>query len=234
MMTKASLTIGLSLLLAVPSLGADKEVEALLAKMRQAYSSAKTAKLTVKTTALRFGKETITTELVFMKDRKIFAKSTGGGPFNGKPRTFVSDGKAVSFSDLSGNVQRMPFDLDAIPIPVNLEAMSFWDWKRQLSTTPGSNMEKSLFKLAEGKLWNGKKWILLSETAHGQNVYVDYFIDPKTALIHRVQVYDLQKKQLRFETVVVKIERNVKVDANLFKVQSGASVGGSLPKKIKF
>lgn len=230
-MTKASLTIGVILLLVAPTFAADKEVEALLAKMREAYSSAKTAKLTVKTTGLRFGKETITTEIVYMKDRKIFAKSSGG-PLDGKPRTFVSDGTNISFTDLSGNVQKMKFDLDVIPIPVNLEAMSFWDWKRQLSTTTGSNMEKSEFKLARGTSWNGRQWIVLGETARGQNVYVDYFIDPKTSLIHRVQVYDLFKKQLRFETVVSKVERNVRVDSNLFKVGVGNSE--TLPKKIRF
>jgi outer membrane lipoprotein-sorting protein len=221
MMTKASLTIGLSFLLAAPLLAADKEVEALLAKMREAYSGAKTAKITIKTTGARFGEDTITTEVVYMKDRKIFAKTTGAGPFSGKPRTFISDGNMVSFTDFSGNTQRTRFDFDLIPIPVNLEAMSFWDWKRQLSTSPGSNMEKSKFKLFR-KSWNGKQWVVLGETAHGQSVYVDYYIDPKTNLIHRVQVYDIGQKQLRLETVVAKFELNVRVDPGIFKVKPGS------------
>jgi len=231
-MTKASLTIGLTLILAAPLLAADKEVEALLAKMREAYSSTKSAKMTVKTSGLRFGKETLTTEIAYMRDRKIYAQTTGAGPFTGKPRTFVSDGANISYSDFSGNIQKMKFDLDLIPIPVNLEAMSFWDWKRQLSTSPGSNMEKSQFKLANGKEWNGKRWTVLGEIAHGQNVYVDYYIDPKTSLIYRVQVYDLERKQLRIETVVTRLERNVKLDSGQFKVKAGP--GGSTPKKIIF
>lgn len=232
MMTRATLTFGLSMLLVAPVIAADKEVEAVLAKMRDAYSGTKTVRMTIKTSGTRFGKETITTDLVYMRERKIYAKMTGAGPFTGKPRLFVSDGKNVSFNDLSGNVQKSQFDLDLIPIPVNLEAMSFWDWKRQLSTTPGSNMEKSQFKLVKSAAWNGRQWILLGEKALGQNVYVDYYIDPKTFLIQRVQVYDLQKKQLRFETVVAKIEQNVKVDPNLFKVQAGSAP--LRPKRIIF
>jgi hypothetical protein len=122
------------------------------------------------------------------------------------------------------------FDLDAIPIPVNLEVMSFWDWKRQLSTSPGSNMETSKFKLKLNVPWNGKKWTLLQETAYGQGVYADYYIDPKTSLIYRVCVFDLQKSQVRTETAVVKLERDVKVNPSIFKVKATVR---EMPK-IKF
>lgn len=208
----------------------DEEVEKLLARMREVYSSTRTAKITVKTSGPRFGKETVTTDITYMKERKIYAKLTGTHVAPGGARFFISDGQKVSVEDLSKNVQAGRFDLDFIPIPVNLEVMSFWDWKRQLSTAPGANMEESEMKLRKGVQWSGKEWWVLEETANGQNVYVDYYIDPKTALIHRVQVYDLRRKQLRTETVVTKIERNVRVDPNLFKVKSQYKV----EKKIDF
>lgn len=214
---------------------ADPEVEKLLAKMRQVYSSTKTAKVVVKMTGIRFGKDAVVTDLTYMKELKIHAKLTGPA-FGNRSRTFISDGKRTSMDDFSGNVQLAQFDLDVIPVPINLEAMSFWDWKRQLSTSPGSNMERSKMKLSENVSWNGKKWTVLHETAHGQGVYVDYFIDPKSALIHRVMVYDLKKSELRFETVVVKLQRNVPVNSSLFKVKSSGSKGvrSVVEKRIKF
>lgn len=206
-------------LIAATSMGADKEVESLLAKMRQVYSSTNTARIVIKTTGPRFGKNTINTDLTYSKDRKIYAKVSGFESLKGRTRTFICDGKKISVDDLVGNIQVGEFDPDIIPIPINLEAMSFWDWKRQLSTGPGSNMEKSTFKLRKNVRWNNRDWLVLEEKAAGQDVYVDYFIDPKTSLIHRVQVYDLLKRNLATETVVTKIERNIKVDQKLFRVK---------------
>lgn len=220
-------------LLAATSFGADQEVEKLLARMREIYSGTKTAKMVIKTTGPRFGKNVIVTELTYMKERKIFARLTGFESFKGRTRTFISDGKRVSVDDFTGSVRNSDFDLDFIPIPINLEAMSFWDWKRQLSTTPGSNMAKSKFKLKTDVLWNNKTWTVLEERAEEQQVYVDYFIDPKTALIYRVQVYDLGKKVLSTETVLTKLERNVRVDGSLFKLKK-ASEPSTYEKRIKF
>jgi hypothetical protein len=105
-------------------------------------------------------------------------------------------------------------------MPINLEVMSFWDWKRQLSTDPGSNMEESKFKLVQGESWNGKKWTVLEETAYGQNVFVRYFVDPSSSLIYRVLVYDLGRTKLQVETVVKKLERNIKVDPKKFEIKA--------------
>ena len=233
-MTMINRAIGAGILhaLAPFSNAADPDVEKLLARMRQVYSTTNTAKITVRTTGLRFGKSQITSEIIYMKERKIRAKISSSGSAVGRTRLFISDGEKYSADDLSGNVQHGKFDLDSIPIPINLEAMSFWDWKRQLSTSPGANMELSKFKLESGVKWYGKEWIVLSETAHGQNVYVDYFVDPKTALIYRVQVYDLQKKQLRVETVVMNLDRNISVDPALFKIKAKTTDGGKA--KIRF
>lgn len=224
-------------LLAATSFGADQEVEKLLARMREIYSGTKTARMVIKTTGRRFGKSVITTELTYMKERKIFAKLSGFESLKGRTRTFISDGIKISVDDFSGNFQYTDFNLDFIPIPINLEAMSFWDWKRQLSTTVGSNMQKSKFKLRKDVPWNNKNWIVLEEKAEAQEVSVDYFIDPKTALIYRVLVYDYNKKTLTTETVVAKLERNIKVDGSLFKVKKAPApptVRTTVEKRIKF
>lgn len=236
-MNKRPLVALIAGLLAATSFGADQEVEKLLARMREVYSGTKTAKMVIKTTGPRFGKSVITTELTYMKERKIFAKLSGFESLKGRTRTFVSDGQRVSVDDFTGSVRQLDFDLDFIPMPVNLESMSFWDWKRQLSTTVGSNMHESTFKLRKDVSWNNKTWIVLEEKADEQKVSVDYFIDPKTALIHRVQVYDFNKKILSTETVLTKLERNIKVDGSLFKLKkaSGTSTTQTTAeKRIKF
>lgn len=221
-------------LLAATSYAVDQEVEKLLARMREVYSSTNTARLVIKTTGPRFGKSTITTDLTYMKERRIHAKLSGFESLKGRTRIFTCDGKKVSVDDFAGNPQLLDFNPDIIPIPINLEAMSFWDWKRQLSTAKGANMEHSSFKLRKDVRWNNKVWWVLEEQADGQNVYVDYYIDPTTALIHRVQVYDIQKKSLITETVVARLERNVKVDPNIFKVKTGVqvTVGKKIEKRI--
>jgi outer membrane lipoprotein-sorting protein len=216
--------------------GADNEVEKLLSKMREAYSGTKTAKMTIKVSGPRLGKGTSTIELTYMKERKFFAKMSGGTASGGRPRQVISDGAHISFDDLSGHTQLSDFDLDFIPVPINLEAMSFWDWKRQLSTSPGSNMEESKFAIKKDVSWNGKNWLVLEETAYGQGVYVDYYIDPKTYFIYRVKVFDIDKSKLRQENIVTKLERNVKVDQKLFKVKTKdeGEVRSKVERRIKF
>ena len=218
-------------LVVASSYAADQEVEKLLSRMRDVYSSSSTARLVIQTTGPRFGKNTIVTDLTYMKERRIYAKLSGFESLKGRTRVFICDGQKVQVDDFAGNLQFLDFNPDIIPLPINLEAMSFWDWRRQLSTSKGSNMEHSSFKLKKGVRWNSKSWWVLEEKADGQDVYVDYYIDPTTALIHRVQVYDINKRHLITETVVAKIERNLKVDPNLFKVKSRVRI--SVGKKIE-
>ena len=215
---RSVLAIQLSLISAC-ALGADREVESLLSKMRDAYRTAKTAHVVVKTTARRFGGQAVTTDLTFKRDLKIAAKVYNLPSLKGKVWNYVCDGKEVSLDDLGGNVQRTKFDPDFIPMPINLEAMSFWDWKRQLATGKGTNMEFSTFKLSMDVPWNNKKWTVLEETAHGQKVFARYYIDRKTSLIYRVQVFDIEGSQQRLETIVTKLELNVPVSDRVFKLR---------------
>lgn len=238
-MNMRAITAGILLVVAghgIAITGADPEIEKLLAKMREAYSKAKTARIVVKTSGPRFGKDTIVSDVTYMKERKIYAKISGNSSFPGRSRLFISDGAKVQVDDLSGNSQLSDFNLDFIPFPINLEAMSFWDWKRQLSTANGANMHSSVMKLKKGIKWSNKDWLVLEETAHEQGVYVDYHIDPKTAFIHRVQVYDLKKQQLRTEMVVARLDINPRVDPKIFKVKAkgATAIRKRIEKKIDF
>lgn len=210
---------GLLIWAASLSLGADREVEELLSKMRSVYSGSKTAHVLVTATSVRFGKNPIKVDLYYASPRKIKAKVDGLPSMRGKTWHYVSDGKRVASDDFTGTPQVGSWDPDSFQMPINLEVMSFWDWKRQLSTTEGSNMEKSQFKLIKGESWNGKKWTVLEETAYGQGVFVRYFIDPSSSLIYRVLVYDLGRTKLQVETVIKKIERNIKVDPKMFEIR---------------
>lgn len=212
------LAAGLLVWAASFALGADKEVEALLAKMRSIYSGTKSAHVVVKTTNNKLGSKPITVDMYYMAGRKIRASVDGIASRHGKTYRYTSNGSRVAYDDFAGNVQYGDFSLD-VPIPVNLEAMSFWDWKRQLSTSPGSNMQDSRFRIKSNEPWNGKKWTVLEETAYGQDVFVRYFLDPSTAMIYRVVVYDLARKEIRQETIVQKLERNVRVDPKMFEVK---------------
>ena len=113
MNTRLLWAIGLSAICSV-TIAQDAAVESLLAKMRKAYSSAKTAKIVVKTTGPRFGTDPVVTELTYMKERKIYAKLTGSFP--GRTREFVSDGQKTSIDDLSGNVLLSEFDLQDLGV----------------------------------------------------------------------------------------------------------------------
>jgi outer membrane lipoprotein-sorting protein len=226
---RSVLAVYLSLISAC-AICADREVERLLAKMREAYRTTKTAHVVVKTTARRFGSQAVTTDLTFKREQKIAAKVYNLPSLKGKVWNYVCDGKQVSLDDLGGNVQRTKFDPDFIPMPINLEAMSFWDWKRQLSTGKGSNMEFSTFKLFTNVPWNNKKWTVLEETANAQKVFARYYIDQKSNLIYRVQVFDIEGRQQRLETTVAKIELNLSVNDKVFRLREPSK---SPPKRIE-
>jgi len=216
------LAAGLLVWTASFALGADKEVEELLAKMRSVYSGTKSAHIVVKTTNTKLGEKPIVVDLYYMRERKIRASVQGISSLRGKTYRYTSNGSRIAYDDLSGNIQYGAFSLD-VPIPINLEALSFWDWKRQLSTSRGSNMENSQFKIIRDEQWNKKRWTVLEETAYGQDVFVRYFLDPSTSMIYRVVVYDLARKEIRQETTVTKLERNVRVDSKMFEVKEGRS-----------
>ena len=194
---------------------ADKEVEKLLANMRQAYQSAQSASVVSKSTTEIDGKdETFAVRMDYAKPNLLRMVFT----FRGQEAMKISDGKKVYMIVGGGKPHEQKLTLDALggDAPINLETMAFFDWKRQLSTSSGANMEKSKFKIVLSEEWNDRSWIVLEETAHGQNVFVRYFIDPKTFLIWKCDVKSLDKKESIMTTEVQKLLLNPKLDSKIF------------------
>lgn len=204
-------------LLASLAQAADPEVEALLANMRKAYSAIKTAKITTKTILpSQAGEFELTTETTFQSPNHVWAKVSG---FPGTPASLIvrTDGKKVVQEGPQGKKEEK-WSLDAVnePLPINLETLNLWDWKRQLSTGAGGNMQKSKFRLIKRETWKNIDWLVLEETA--PEAFVRYFIDPKTYLIHRTRYERLEGNELVMDAKITKIELNPKVDPKLFKL----------------
>jgi len=194
---------------------ADKEAEKLLSNMRQAYQSANFATLQSKTkTKIEEKEETFDVHMDYGKPnliRMVFS-------FRGQQVAKISDGKKIYTVVGKGKAHEEKLTLDGLggDAPINLEAMAFFDWKRQLSTSPGANMSESKFKIVLSEEWNGRSWIVLEETAHGQNVFVRYFVDPKTFFIWRCDVKSLDKKKQIMTTEVQKLLLNPRLDPKTF------------------
>jgi outer membrane lipoprotein-sorting protein len=196
---------------------ASKEVEKLLSSMRTAYQAASSATVDVLSITEFDGKEEkMEVRLDYAKPnliRLIFS-------FRGSIVTRISDGKKVSTKVEGGKASTEALTLDALGggAPINLESLAFFDWKRQLSTEPGGNMRKSEFKLILSESWKGRTWIVLEETAHEQDVFVRYFVDPDTYMIWRCDVKSLDKKRTIMTTEVRKLLLNPKLDPKLFMI----------------
>lgn len=194
---------------------ADKQVERLLESMRTAYRAVQSASLEITSKIDIEGKqESQAVSMHYQRPNLLRLAFT----FRGQVVTRISDGKKVHTMGEKGDPFTINYSIDAMgsDSPINLEALSFFDWKRQLSTSPGANMEKSKFKLIESERWNDRTWLVLEETAHGQNVFVRYFIDPQSFLIWRCEVRSLDKKSFIMETEVRTMVLNSKLDPKLF------------------
>lgn len=196
------------------------EVEALLAKMRTAYSSVKSAHLSC--TFEQFGggkKVTMKSECSYLAPSDFRMVSTGLSQLKSNGYVVVADGKWIRVDGLPGGTVRQMYGFQNMVIDMpqtNLEVFSFWDWRRQLSTEQGANMSKSTFRLGQDS-WNGKTYTVLEETA--SPVRVRYFIDPKTSLIWKVEQYNLKSKSPYLICSIDKMELNAKVDAKQFVIE---------------
>jgi len=197
----------------VTAFGADQDVEALLAKMRAAYSGAKSARLHV-TAKAQGTAANATTVVEYMAPNKVRAVITSGG----RSATLYCDGKNVTVLPKGGEPVTMSYRREIMEsaLPVNLEVICFYDWQKQLSTAKGNNMEKSKLKIVPGQSWNGKKWTVLEETASAQKVFVRYYIDPSTSLIWRTVVQDLDKKNTLLESTLTSVSLNVSLKESIF------------------
>jgi hypothetical protein len=201
---------------------ADKNVETLLAHMRNAYESIKAATYTTESTTYNAegGKDTYNAEFAFKKPLMIRGMLKGG-QLGAHTLTSITDGETITVSSTAGPGQNgEKFTLDGFEkyVPVtNLESISFFDWDRQLSTAQGKNMANSTFHLVPHESWNGKDWIVLEETAKKDGLFVRYFIDPKSFLIWRTNVKKLDDKKDQLDAWLTKLDTNAQLDDALFK-----------------
>lgn len=209
------------------ALSADKAVEDLLAKMRKAYSSAKSVKLGVTSLmASELGEQELTVELMYVKPNKVATRVLGIPQAGKEGIQWRSDGKTIQWDTLEGKKSAAwtVRQAEQVAFAVNLETLNFWDWKRQLSTATGGNMKKSTFRLLAKETFQNKDYMVLEETAKEQQVFVRYFIDPKTYFIKRTRVERLDTKDLIMDCKVTKFELNAKVDPKAFKIETGKKI----------
>lgn len=216
-MNMRALAISILALAAIPAFAADKDVEDILKVLRDNYSKAKSVQMEVVSTMLVGEGEEI----------QLSSKAWYLGPSTFRIETKADTGTIISASDgkngynkgIDGKVVKGKFDPDDIASPVNLEVLCFWDWKRQLSTTKGNNMNESELRLLKKETWKDKDYMVLEEKAPKSKVFVRYYIDPVKKFIVRTAVYSLDNTAILLQDhKVTKFELNAKVDAKLLKL----------------
>ena len=210
------------LLLTSMAFAADPQVEALLGHMREAYKAVKAATYKTSTTEWETGQdvdEPVTIQLDFAyKSPNLIRIGLTGGPIPGVV-TVLSDGDNVTASSAQGTRPVGPYSVKLMEgiAPMNLESISFWDWKRQLSTAKGDNMATSTFKIVKDEEWDGKHWTVLEETAAKDKVFCRYFIDPNTYLIWRTKVSNLDTKKTRMDAKITSMDTKANLNDAMFK-----------------
>lgn len=193
----------------------DPTVEELLSGMRRAYRETKTANFQTKSEIREEGQElTVVLDGQYMSPNKMKVSFTG---VPSGAVTLYCDGTKVSVAIEGKVVRTMDYTLDSLgrSLFANLETLSFFDWKRQLSTEEGGNMQKSKLKIVKED-WNGKSWFVLEEHAPEQKVEVRYFVDPDTKFIWRTVATMIGDKQPFMDARIVKLDLNPAIDEKVF------------------
>ncbi len=194
-------------------------VSTLLSRMRSAYASAGTARLSAVITFYPSPEQVLrlSLEMEYIKPDRVRVLLSSG-----EERVLVvSDGKVVSVvHEPSGSRLLNPFSLEHLnaSVPGNLETICFWDWRRQLSSEGEGKMAGSQLRLLSGVEWNGKKWVVLEERDEKLDLLVKYYVDPKTFLIMRTVVYGLARGSLYQEAQVVALEAGIKLEEERFRI----------------
>lgn len=215
-----ALTVSLLTLVSTVSFAADKDVEAILRTLRENYSKAKSVRMEVVSYISQVGDDNLlTSQVSYLAPGSFRIQMKGNSMGAGNSLLMVSDGKQSYTKMPDGKITKEKFDPDEIAPPVNLEVLCFWDWKRQLSTTKGANMHESELRLLQKETWKDKDYMVLEEKAPKSNVFVRYYIDPKTKFIVRTAVYNLENQALLLQDhKVTKFELNAKVDPSTVKL----------------
>ncbi len=207
----------ISALLLVGCMGFDAAL-AELENARNAYLALSTAKLKVSfDTKDTHGRELKgTADILFQAPNKLRAiialeKS--------KTTTVVCDGKQFTvLLPKGGWLKNYSPDELAKVLPLNVETLSLFNAKTELSASAGGGMEGSRLSLIKNEDWNGKKWDVLEERSKPDDVFDRYFIDPQTHLIWRVIDASLTSGKVYTETKVQSMTLGEPISAEKFQL----------------
>lgn len=222
-MNMRALAISFLALAAIPAFAADKDVEDILKVLRDNYAKAKSVRMEVVSMGEQFGGDDnpLTSQVFYKGPGSFRIEMKGPGMGAGNSLLMISDGKNSYTKNPDGKVTKAKFAPDEIAPPVNLEVLCFWDYKRQLSTTKGSNMNESELRLLKKETWKDKDYMVLEEKAPKSKVFVRYYIDPVKKFIVRTAVYNLDNTAILLQDhKVTRFELNAPVDPKLLKMPS--------------
>ena len=213
--------IALLILCAALSTGAlatNDEVEELLAKMRKTYQTLGTVTFKLESTILTPNGDIVIHMIGgFKSPNKMYVDIE----LPGARVKVVSDGKKVySVRGDSERIMEVPYDIDIMGdalMGANLEVINFYDWERQLSTGKDGNMHDSKLSIRKNEKWNGKSWLVLEESAPKVDVYVEYYIDPKTNFVWRTVQMSLDKEFSRGEFILKSLKQGAKISDKRFQ-----------------
>ena len=180
-------------------------VERLLLRMRDAYAAIDHARVEMRERVIgRDGPSVRTGTVEFLGDERVRARFSipGYGEV-----TVESDGFRITVNDPArsgaaftrhdaGNLNRALLG--------NLEVYCFYDAFRQLSTARGGFMAASRLSVLTDQSWSGRRWTVLHEEAGGLGIR--YYVDPESHLIWRTVQADAGSNELRYESVVTRME----------------------------
>lgn len=195
------------------------DVEALLGKLRTAYTTPQTARIEVNVRQeMREGFAEFVVKLDFQRTNKVHLEVYQENRFRFGA---VSDGsKIAALGDDRKVIETKDWGVVAMTevIPANLETICFYDYARQLSTEEGANMHGSKLTITKDEVWNEKTWTILEEVAPDVGVIVKYFIDKQTHLIWRTLVRNMETNKLMQDCQVVRLETGITFDPNRFVI----------------
>lgn len=194
---------------------ADMDSATLLSKMRSAYEGVKSAKFHVIGKGFSPASKEQISDFEYKAAKKVRAEVVG--LFDEKSKiVFTANGDKFSARDESGKLPATTFDFEQFQPAGNLETLCFWDWKKQLSTEEGGNMQKSKLSVTQHEKWNDKDWIVLEENASEQKVKCRYFVDPKTFFIWRT-ISTPDSGEHVTDSWITKLDTGIEIDDKDFK-----------------
>jgi len=194
----------------------DPSGDELLGKVKKAYKEVKTASYRTDATIFTTPQIKCYAEVVYANPGKVHAKvdlDRGGEKHHNVATT---DGQTLVRSMKDG-VKKEPYKAQDLLrcFAGYWESIAFWDIERLLSQEKGGMSEGSVFTAGK-ESWEGKEWLILTETSETRKSIARYFVDPKTFIIHRSQLQLGDQKAV--DSRILDLKLNEKVDEGLFKV----------------